>query len=285
MLSSVVCENPTCQTISARKPSQIARSTHHFCSRRCRSMAAQQATIQRCSLCKNTYPATLDYFNKGKRANGLYSACKPCQKLTSDTWYLDHRDEHLAHTKTYAQEHPEVKRKSVRTYRLRHPERKKLQQDQSNAKRRENGKAHEDYVQRLLSGKMAESSKRYRTKYPERLKESTKKHHAKLKANGSSPSLRWKKNSPEKYLNHSRVHTIGRQEMKRHGVTAMGLYARDGGKCHLCHRRVSLKHLSIDHIIPKSLGGPGTWENLAIAHLRCNVKRGVDRIPAQYRLF
>jgi 5-methylcytosine-specific restriction endonuclease McrA len=240
---------------------------------------------QRCSLCKDWFPATLDYFNKGGRKNGLYSACKPCQKRAADDWYLAHREEHLVRTKINAQAHPERHRLSVRNYRLRHPERHKRQSAQTRQQRRANGKAHQDYVSRQHSGKATEAQKRYRDKDPERYRSREQKHLAKLKASGSSPSLRWKKNHPENYLNHSRVHTIGRQEMKRHGVTAMGLYERDGGKCHLCHKRVSFKQLSIDHIIPKSLGGPGSWENLAIAHLRCNVKRGVDRMPAQYRLF
>jgi 5-methylcytosine-specific restriction endonuclease McrA len=241
--------------------------------------------IQQCSLCKQPFPATLVFFNKGGRKNGLYSACKPCQKDAADKWYQLHRAEHLVRTKAYAAAHPQVRRTSVRTYRLRHPERVKRQAAQTREKRRQEGKAGEDYLRRQQSGKSAIDTKRYRQIHPERVQLSQKTYNQNLKARGITRALQWKKNRPDQYLNHSRVQTITRQDMKRHGVTALGIYQRDGGKCHLCHHYVSRKSFTLDHIIPKSKGGPGSWENLALAHLRCNVKRGVDRVIAQYRLF
>jgi 5-methylcytosine-specific restriction endonuclease McrA len=65
----------------------------------------------------------------------------------------------------------------------------------------------------------------------------------------------------------------------------MGLYKRDGGICHICQKPVKLKDFSVDHLIPRIHGGPGTWENLATAHFRCNAKRGAGKIEAQLRLF
>ena len=243
------------------------------------------SSTKRCSRCRGMLPATLDDFHRGATRFGLSSACKPCCKESSHDWYMAHRTETLQRTKLYAQGHLEQKRQAVRNYRLRHPERKKLQAQQMRQKRILNGKALIEYQQRIQSGRGAQANKKYRSNHPERLRQSRHKHLQKLKAQGTSTHYRWKKNHPDMVATKNRIRTIDRQDMKRYGITAMGIYQRDGGKCHICHRRVSLKTFSRDHIIPKSRGGNGAWENLALAHLRCNIKRGVDRMPAQDCLF
>jgi 5-methylcytosine-specific restriction endonuclease McrA len=62
------------------------------------------------------------------------------------------------------------------------------------------------------------------------------------------------------------------------------IYARDQGRCHLCKRRVPRKTFTLDHLIPLVAGGPDVPENVAIAHKRCNLRRGPGRLPAQLRL-
>ena len=60
---------------------------------------------------------------------------------------------------------------------------------------------------------------------------------------------------------------------------------RDNWTCHICHRRVTRKTWSIDHLIPLVDGGSHTMDNIALAHSNCNAKRGARRtIPTQLRL-
>jgi DNA-binding CsgD family transcriptional regulator len=69
-------------------------------------------------------------------------------------------------------------------------------------------------------------------------------------------------------------------------VDRLKIYERDRGICHICHRKVSIKTFTLDHLIPRSDGGPDTEPNQAIAHPRCNSQRFMGRlIPAQLRLF
>ncbi len=49
------------------------------------------------------------------------------------------------------------------------------------------------------------------------------------------------------------------------------IYKRDGHKCQYCG---STKQLTIDHIIPRSRGGEDTWENLVVACMPCNTRKG-----------
>ena len=49
------------------------------------------------------------------------------------------------------------------------------------------------------------------------------------------------------------------------------IYKRDDNKCQYCG---STRHLTIDHVIPKSKGGSEDWDNLVVACSSCNTKKG-----------
>ena len=58
------------------------------------------------------------------------------------------------------------------------------------------------------------------------------------------------------------------------------IYARDHNRCQYCGKRLPTNDLSLDHVMPRSMGGQATWENLVCACLACNVKKG-GRPPTQ----
>lgn len=57
------------------------------------------------------------------------------------------------------------------------------------------------------------------------------------------------------------------------------LYQRDGFTCQYCGKRFPADRLSIDHVRPRSRGGPTTWDNCVLACVRCNSLKG-NRSPA-----
>lgn len=66
---------------------------------------------------------------------------------------------------------------------------------------------------------------------------------------------------------------------------------RDGWRCHLCRKAVNSalsgmhpRGPTIDHLVPVSLGGEDVLSNVSLAHRECNVRRGVNRAPAQLLL-
>lgn len=76
---------------------------------------------------------------------------------------------------------------------------------------------------------------------------------------------------------------------KMENVTLRELIKRDGGKCYICGKKVEKQrkfgkargrgedrrmYPTIDHLIPISRGGLHTWDNVKLAHLSCNTKKG-----------
>ena len=59
--------------------------------------------------------------------------------------------------------------------------------------------------------------------------------------------------------------------------TRRNLYSRDGGRCIYCAQKVSFSNFTIDHVIPRSLGGRTAWENVVVACMGCNNRKGNRR--------
>ncbi|RJS23019.1 HNH endonuclease [Corallococcus sp. H22C18031201] len=58
------------------------------------------------------------------------------------------------------------------------------------------------------------------------------------------------------------------------------VYMRDGCKCQYCGRHVSRAEATYDHVVPRAQGGRTNWENIVIACVRCNQRKG-NRTPTQ----
>ena len=64
------------------------------------------------------------------------------------------------------------------------------------------------------------------------------------------------------------------------------VYERDRGRCHLCGGKISLKNkfphpksMSLDHVVPLSMGGTHEMKNVRLAHFICNSVKGVGVWP------
>ncbi len=65
---------------------------------------------------------------------------------------------------------------------------------------------------------------------------------------------------------------------KRIMLTRKNILTRDGNCCQYCG--TTKGPMTVDHIIPKTMGGKETWENLVCSCARCNNKKG-NRTPEQ----
>ena len=71
---------------------------------------------------------------------------------------------------------------------------------------------------------------------------------------------------------------------KRHiRYSRINVFARDKFTCQYCGVQPQRSQLNLDHVIPRSLGGRTTWENVVCSCVGCNRRKG-GRTPQQARL-
>jgi 5-methylcytosine-specific restriction endonuclease McrA len=64
---------------------------------------------------------------------------------------------------------------------------------------------------------------------------------------------------------------LPRQTVK---LNRRNIYARDKNRCQYCGKKYPTTELSLDHVVPRTMGGQSTWENLVCCCTRCNSKKG-----------
>jgi 5-methylcytosine-specific restriction endonuclease McrA len=52
------------------------------------------------------------------------------------------------------------------------------------------------------------------------------------------------------------------------------IYARDKCTCQYCGHKLPRHELNLDHVVPRSLGGTSTWENVVCSCHDCNRRKG-----------
>lgn len=65
---------------------------------------------------------------------------------------------------------------------------------------------------------------------------------------------------------------------RRPAFTRFNVFLRDRFSCQYCGDRLPTHELTFDHVIPRSLGGRTTWDNVVAACAPCNLAKG-NRLP------
>jgi 5-methylcytosine-specific restriction endonuclease McrA len=73
---------------------------------------------------------------------------------------------------------------------------------------------------------------------------------------------------------HSGIARARKHHARIGSVRREAIIERDNQTCHICERYVERRNLVLDHVIPLSLGGSHTEDNLAVAHRSCNARKG-----------
>jgi 5-methylcytosine-specific restriction endonuclease McrA len=63
----------------------------------------------------------------------------------------------------------------------------------------------------------------------------------------------------------------------------INIFRRDEDSCQYCGKKFARSELTIDHLIPRSLGGRSMWENVVCCCMVCNRKKG-GRTPEAARM-
>jgi len=63
-------------------------------------------------------------------------------------------------------------------------------------------------------------------------------------------------------------------------LSRKNILLRDRYTCQFCGKQFSSSELTLDHVLPRSRGGPTSWENLVACCYQCNNQKG-DRTPEE----
>ena len=77
-----------------------------------------------------------------------------------------------------------------------------------------------------------------------------------------------------------RLREYRRVPARIHRVSRKNILLRDRYTCQYCREKFPPVKLTLDHVMPRSKGGPGTWENLVACCHPCNRQKD-DRTPEQ----
>ncbi len=61
------------------------------------------------------------------------------------------------------------------------------------------------------------------------------------------------------------------RDTHRRKITRRAVFARDDWTCQYCGAR---SNLTVDHVVPRSKGGPSTWDNIVASCAPCNRRKG-----------
>lgn len=75
----------------------------------------------------------------------------------------------------------------------------------------------------------------------------------------------------------TRFHKFPPRQVK---FSRRNIYLRDNHTCQYCGVMPPKDEITIDHILPRSRGGKTTWENVVLACIRCNTRKG-SKLPAE----
>lgn len=65
-------------------------------------------------------------------------------------------------------------------------------------------------------------------------------------------------------------------------LTNLALFERDGHTCQYCGESFSPRHLTRDHVIPRSRGGKDIWTNVVASCFVCNSVRKRNKTPQEW---
>lgn len=71
---------------------------------------------------------------------------------------------------------------------------------------------------------------------------------------------------------------------RRPAFTRFNVFLRDRFTCQYCGHSFPTHDLTFDHVIPRSKGGPTTWENVVTACAPCNLRKA-SHMPHEVRMF
>lgn len=214
----------------------------------------------RCSMCRETKPADA-FFKRKDRPRGYTSLCRDCigkyrtgrrdteRRQARERFKRRYREAPEKYREKAARERqidPAVHRMRCRNWYWRNPEAARARVRRYNAE-------HRDGRARAYQAWRAKGDNRIRTNEAKR---------------------QWVRRHPFAYRKWQMDRRARMAKARVGRIDWKGIIVRDIGRCGICSAPIHPKDLSFDHIIPLSRGGAHATENIQLAHIKCNNRKG-----------
>lgn len=237
-------------------------------------------------ICVNcTVAKPLDQFEFRKETGKLRGSCRQCRNaLTLSRYYKDPASCN-ARTVAWARANKDRVAANQRDWAKRNPDRVKAIQERAEAKRKPQKAEYRKANAERIKAKNAE----YRARNADRIAAYNRAYNASnaaaiveriARCNAAKPELYQQLHKAAKHRRKVRLTNAGPTE----SFTDREIYERDVWSCSICGEAVDSslayphpRSASLDHIVPIARGGGHTRANVALAHLRCNIRKK-DRI-------
>jgi len=128
-----------------------------------------------------------------------------------------------------------------------------------------------------------EKAAAYREAHREKANAYAMKYSADHRAEIASKTKTWRKANHDKVLDNCALRRARKRGATVEKVRRGYVFERDGGRCHVCGKKVPKKGWHMDHLIPLSRGGEHSLLNVAASCPRCNLRKHA-KPGAQLRL-
>lgn len=229
-----------------------------FVRRQLRLAFAVEEGEQTCYKCHATKPVKT-FPREGSSPNGRAYDCRECRNAARRNRYWANRERELEKNARWRKANPELAKELSRAW-------YEANRDRANATTRAWREANSERHQATREAWVA-ANPDYYAEWNERNRESRRETFRK-----------YRQNNPEKNAEATR-----RRRARERGTTVgpVDLDALWTGECSLCGNEIDEElrwpdplSKSVDHIIPLARGGSHTQDNLALAHLICNMRKG-----------
>jgi len=243
-----------------------------------------------CRTCKQVLPTSL--FHRNRRSpDGLNCECKTCRSIYGRAYREQNREAVLARKRDYRTKNNEKVKAGQRSHYVRNREairekRRRMRvekKEQISAWRRARYLKHREAILEQCRGsrnrrldKVRAYNRSYYLLHRKECREQSRKYYIKnsdkVKARVATYRLA---NYDKARATSDRVQARRRARMTGgtfENIDRNLVFKRDGGRCHLCGKRVE-KAWHLDHIIPIALGGAHEYRNVAVACVHCNLSK------------
>lgn len=207
--------------------------------------------------------------------------CRSCELAYKKEWRQKNLDRVNQHQRDKYKADPERHKRYVAKWSEKNPEYastwQKNNPDKVRAAKHRYYQRHKEEISDQRRAKRDELARYHRTYYAKNRDKENQRGRDYYAANKDRINARNRAHYHKDPLKH-RTYWMRRRAMIRDRtaghVDFTAILRRDGWVCHICGGLVAPGELSFDHIVPLSKGGQHSEENLAVAHLTCNKRKG-----------